>query len=69
MSSAAVVEAEPQPIQKTDSFAWIVEDDMTCAVCLDLYDEPLALKWYLSIKLGRVHAKVYTVLITSVRSV
>lgn len=44
MSVSVVVEVEPHQIQKTESFAWLVEDDMTCAVCLDLFDEPLALK-------------------------
>jgi len=43
---SVVVEAEPPsaPAQKTESFTWLVEDDMTCAVCLDLFDDPLALK-------------------------
>jgi len=30
--------------QRTDPLNWLVEDDMTCAVCLDLFDDPLALK-------------------------
>jgi len=33
-----------EQVQKTESLVWLVEDDMTCAVCLDIFDDPLALK-------------------------
>jgi len=37
-------EGQQQVVPQKESLIWIVEDDMTCAVCLDLYEEPMALK-------------------------
>lgn len=33
-----------EALPRTDSFTWLVEDDITCAVCLDIFDDPCALK-------------------------
>jgi len=36
--------AAEQQVPKTESLVWLLEDDITCAVCLDVFDDPLTLK-------------------------